>query len=129
MNSFGANRDELLAMHPTVKNLDMIADAIRDVTYRGDIVLDGFAGSGTTLMAAEKTGRVCRCIELDPLYVDCIIRRWEKATGESARLERPDGSTFAEIAESRASDSKAAASNEPYARPEITARPRQRRAA
>ncbi|MDP3673536.1 MAG: DNA modification methylase [Novosphingobium sp.] len=128
MNSFGAGRDELLAMHPTVKNLDMIADAIRDVTYRGEIVLDGFAGSGTTLMAAEKTGRVGRCIELDPLYVDCIIRRWEKATGEKARLGHSGGTTFEDIAETRASDSTAGA-DEPYARPEISARPRQRRAA
>lgn len=128
MNSFGAGRDELLAMHPTVKNLDMIADAIRDVTYRGEIVLDGFAGSGTTLIAAEKTGRVCRCIELDPLYVDCIIRRWEKATVESARLGDADGPTFAEIAATRASGSTAGTSDEPYARPEITAKPRRRAA-
>ena len=128
MNSFGAQRDELLAMHPTVKNLDMIADAIRDVTYRGEIVLDGFAGSGTTLMAAEKTGRVCRCIELDPLYVDCIIRRWEKATGDKARLGHSDGATFADIAEARASASTTGAFTEPYARPEITARPRRRAA-
>ena len=98
MNSFGKDRDELLAMHPTVKNLTMFADAIRDVTDRGDIVFDGFAGSGTTIIAADKTGRIARCLELDPLYVDCSIRRWEKFSGVAARLGSPDGPTFAEVA-------------------------------
>ena len=97
MNSFGRDRDELLAMHPTCKNLTMFQDAIRDVTNRGEIVLDGFAGSGTTIIAAEKTGRVARCIELPPLYVDCIVRRWEKFSGKPARLSTPEGPTFAEI--------------------------------
>lgn len=73
MNSFGRNRNELLQMHPTCKNLTMFEDAIRDVTHRGEIVLDGFAGSGTTIIAAEKTGRLARAIELDPLYVDCVM--------------------------------------------------------
>ncbi len=129
MNSFGRDRAELLAMHPTVKNLDMIADVIRDVTYRGEIVLDGFAGSGTTLIAAEKTGRVARCIELDPLYVDCIIRRWEKATGATARLGAPDGPTFADIAYTRGSTAPDAKSSPPGKRPQINPRARQRRAA
>jgi DNA modification methylase len=101
MNSFGKDRAELLAMHPTVKNLAMFADAIRDASNRGDIVFDGFAGSGTTIIAAEKTGRIARCIELDPLYVDCIVRRWEKFSGEPARLGSPDGPTFAEVMTAR----------------------------
>jgi DNA modification methylase len=103
MNSFGKDRAELLAMHPTVKNLDMICEAIRDSTHRNEIVLDGFLGSGTTLIAAERTGRICRGIELDPLYVDCIIRRWEKMTGQQARLG-DDGATFAEVAVARAAE-------------------------
>jgi DNA modification methylase len=101
MNSFGADRDELLAMHSTVKNLQMICDAIRDVSHRGEVVLDGFGGSGTTLIAAEKTGRVCRMIELDPLYVDCIIRRWGKLTGGTAHLGEPDGPMFEDVRKSR----------------------------
>src|SRR6202021_1089271 len=79
LNSFGADRDELLASHPTVKPVLMIADAIRDVTKRGEIVLDTFLGSGSTLMAAEETGRICYGVELDPLYVDVAISRWQRA--------------------------------------------------
>jgi len=76
-NSFGTNRDELLAAHPTVKPVAMIADALRDVTRRGGAVLDTFLGSGSTLIAAEETGRRCFGVELDPLYVDVTIRRWQ----------------------------------------------------
>ncbi len=75
--SFGADRDESLAMHPTVKPVQMLADAILDVTRRGEIVLDGFLGSGSTLIACEQTGRICRGVEIDPAYVQVIIRRWE----------------------------------------------------
>jgi DNA modification methylase len=64
----------------------MIADAILDMTRRGDIVLDPFLGSGATLMACERTGRRCRGLELDPLYCDVIVRRWQAYTGGSARL-------------------------------------------
>jgi DNA modification methylase len=86
MSSFGKERDSLLALHPTIKPVAMIADALRDVTKRGDIVLDSFLGSGSTLMAAEETGRICCGVELDPLYVDVAIRRWQNATGKDAVL-------------------------------------------
>ena len=101
MSSFGPERDELLSTHATPKSKHLVADAIRDVTNRGDIVLDGFLGSGTTVIAAERTGRLCYGIEIDPLYVDSIIRRWEKATGEAATLSS-SGQTFAEVTEARA---------------------------
>ena len=86
-NSFGQGTEEgnLLALHPTVKPVAMVADAIMDCSARGDIVLDAFLGSGTTLIAAERTGRRCYGLELDPLYVDTIIRRWQAATGEKAK--------------------------------------------
>lgn len=81
MNSFSAERDEALAMHPTVKPLALVRDAILDVSRRGDIILDPFGGSGTTLIAAEKTGRRARLIELDPLYCDLIITRAARTLG------------------------------------------------
>lgn len=74
----------LLALHPTVKPIAMVADALLDCTARGEIVLDPFLGSGTTLMAAEKVGRICCGIEIDPRYVDVAVRRWQTYTGESA---------------------------------------------
>lgn len=83
VNSFGKNRSDL-KLHPTVKPVVMVVDAIKDCTKHGHIVLDPFAGSGTTLIAAEKTGRVARCIEYDPHYCDVIIRRWQKLTGGEA---------------------------------------------
>jgi adenine specific DNA methylase Mod len=76
-SSFGSNRDSELAMHPTVKPLSLVADAILDCSKRGGIVLDAFAGSGTTLIAAERTGRRGHGIELDPYYCDTIVRRFE----------------------------------------------------
>ena len=84
VNSFGEGRNEALAMHPTVKPVAMIADVVLDATKRHDIVLDGFLGSGTTLLAAERTGRVCHGVEIEPKYVDLTIRRWQTATGRSA---------------------------------------------
>lgn len=93
VNTFGPGRDEALAMHPTVKPVAMVADAIKDVSRRKDIVLDPFGGSGTTLIAAEKTGRRARLIELDPLYCDVICRRWRALTGSFAVLEET-GETF-----------------------------------
>jgi DNA modification methylase len=75
MNTFRAERDEELALHPTVKPVDLVADAILDCSHRGGIVLDAFAGSGTTLLAAEKTGRRGYGIELDLHYCDIILRR------------------------------------------------------
>ena len=64
----------------------MLEDALLDLTNRGDVVIDPFIGSGSTLIAAEKTGRVCRRVELDPLYIDVIVRRYEALTGNSALL-------------------------------------------
>ena len=75
-----------LAMHPTVKPVALVADAILDVTRRGALVLDPFGGSGTTLIAAEKTGRCARLVEFDPLYCDVIVRRYEAFTGKRATL-------------------------------------------
>ena len=96
-NSFGRGEEaNLTAQHPTPKPVTMIADAILDVTARGDVVLDPFLGSGSTLMAAERVGRVCRGMELDPRYVDLTIRRWQRLTGDDARRE--DGVTFDALA-------------------------------
>ena len=86
-NSFarGGGEGNLLALHPTVKPVALVADATLDCSARGDIVLDAFLGSGTTLIAAERTGRRCYGLELDPAYVDTTIRRWQALTGGSAR--------------------------------------------
>jgi DNA modification methylase len=83
-NTFRAGRLEDLEAHPTVKPVDMISDAIMDCSKRGDLVVDAFAGSGTTLIAAARTGRIGAGIEIDPVYVDLIIRRLEKETGTKA---------------------------------------------
>src|SRR6516164_2803902 len=84
VNAFGADRLDELAMHPTVKPVALVTDAIRDCSRRGDIVLDSFDGSGTTLIACERTNRQARLIELDPIYCDQIVRRWQKLTGQNA---------------------------------------------
>jgi DNA modification methylase len=84
VNAFGADRLDELAMHPTVKPVALVADAIRDCSRRGDIVLDSFGGSGTTLIACERTHRKGRLIELDPVFCDQIVRRWQKLTGKTA---------------------------------------------
>lgn len=86
VNTFKSDRMEELGSHPTVKPVAMVADAIRDVSHRGEVVLDTFGGSGTTLIAAQKTGRIARLIELDPIYCDVIIRRWQRLTGKRAYL-------------------------------------------
>ena len=99
-NAFGHGRDESLAWHPTVKPVPMLVDAIMDVTHPGDIVLDGFLGSGSTLIAAERTRRVCYGVELDPTYVDVTIRRWQQETGKEAVLVST-GQTFDEVATER----------------------------
>ena len=100
ISSISASRGEELTMHPTVKPVALIADAIRDCSRRGEIVLDGFGGSGSTLIAAEKTGRVARLIEYDPLYCDTIVRRWESITGKRAKLIET-GQWFEDVAEQR----------------------------
>ena len=102
VNSFGANQKDL-ALHPTVKPVALVADAIKDVTRRGEIVLDGFGGSGTTLIAAERTGRVARLVELDPLYCDVICRRYEARTGRPARLCGTE-QIFSDVAIARADE-------------------------
>jgi DNA modification methylase len=86
ISSVGNDRDEQLSMHPTVKPVALIADAIRDCSKRGGIVLDAFGGSGTTLIAAEETGRKARLVEIDPRYADVTVRRWQAMTGKQAVL-------------------------------------------
>ena len=102
MSSFGRITSEgnLLQLHPTVKPVALIADAIMDCSARGEIVLDPFLGSGTTVMAAERTGRICYGLEIDPTYVDTIVRRWQAFTGNSAQHEA-SGRSFREIEETR----------------------------
>ena len=94
-NSFARSTKEgdLLALHPTVKPVALVADAIMDCSARGDLVLDPFLGSGTTVMAAERTGRVCFGMELDPGYVDIVIRRWQKFTNHEP-VHQVTGQTF-----------------------------------
>jgi DNA modification methylase len=84
VNTLKADRLDELAMHPTVKPVALVADAIQDCTRRGDLVLDAFVGSGTTIIAAERTGRIGYGLELDPHYVEVAIARWEKRTGKRA---------------------------------------------
>jgi DNA modification methylase len=94
----------LIALHPTPKPVALVADAIMDVSARGDIVLDSFLGSGSTLIAAERTGRRCYGIEIDPLYVDVIVRRWQMGTRDHAR-HAASGRLFDELeAEAEARD-------------------------
>ena len=88
VNSMKGSRREDLALHPTVKPTGLVANAIQDVTRRGDLVLDLFLGSGTTLIAAERTGRRFRGVEYDPAYVDVSIARWCERTGQEPVLER-----------------------------------------
>lgn len=96
VNTFRAGRDEDLAAHPTVKPVGMVADAIRDCSARGGLILDPFAGSGTTILAAERTGRRARCIELDPRYVDVAVQRWQSRTGQEA-IHIETGLTFDQL--------------------------------
>lgn len=95
-SSLGSDARDGLKVHPTVKPVALLEDALMDVTRRGDIVLEPFMGSGSTLMACELMDRRCRGIELDPLYVDVAIRRWQTRTGGLARLEAT-GETFFEV--------------------------------
>jgi DNA modification methylase len=102
-SSVGSDARKGLQDHPTVKPAAMLQDALIDLTNRGEIVLDPFLGSGSTLIAAESTGRACRGIELDPLYVDVIIRRYETVTGASVILA-DTGEPFATVAARRCND-------------------------
>ena len=99
-NVVTSERMQALIMHPTVKPVRLVADAILDCSKRGGLILDGFAGSGTTIIAAEQTGRIACALELDPHYVDVAILRWKKLTGEAARHE-DTGLTFADMARRR----------------------------
>jgi DNA modification methylase len=107
INTLRAGRSEDLAMHPTVKPVALVAEAIKDCSRRGEIVLDPFGGSGTTLIAAEKTGRLARLIEFDPAYCDTILRRFERVTGKQAS-QAVSGTSFEEIAQERAAPPAAA---------------------
>lgn len=101
ISSISGTRAEELAMHPTVKPVALVADAILDCSRRGEIVLDCFGGSGSTLIAAQKTGRRARLVEYDPLYCDTIVRRWEAYTGRSA-TNMTSGKDFAVLEEEQA---------------------------
>lgn len=108
VNAFGAGRVAALAMHPTVKPVALVADAIQDCSKRNGLVLDPFLGSGTTVIAAEVTGRRAAGLELDPRYVDCVIRRWQQSTGNAAVLAA-SGETFEAVARARAEPREEAA--------------------
>lgn len=99
-NSFSKDRMSELALHPTVKPVAMIADAIKDVSERNGVVLDCFGGSGSTLIAAHKTGRSAYVSELDPLYVDRTIRRWEAFSNDDA-VHSDTGRTFSDTVRHR----------------------------
>jgi DNA modification methylase len=96
--SFARKGEEgnLFESHPTPKPVQMIADAMLDCSARGGIVLDPFLGSGTAVIAAERTGRICYGMELDPVYVDVAVRRWQKYTGQIARHAQ-SGRTFDQL--------------------------------
>ncbi len=102
VNTFRRDRTKELSMHPTVKPVALVIDAIRDCSRRGDIVFDPFSGSGTTVIAAQKSGRIARAIEIDRLYVDVAIRRWQDLTGGKA-IHVTSGRAFAEVADRRSS--------------------------
>lgn len=105
VNTFRAGRMDDLSAHPTVKPVAMIADALLDCSKRGDIVLDPFMGSGTTIVAAERVGRRAYGLELDPAYIDVAVRRWQTFTRRDATLEGT-GQTFDEVEEDRSSDQR-----------------------
>jgi DNA modification methylase len=100
VSSISPHRLDDLTMHPTVKPTALVTDAIKDCSKRGDVVLDVFGGSGTTLIAAESCGRRARLIEYDPTYCDTIIARWERLTGKQTTLSTT-GERFEDVAELR----------------------------
>ena len=103
VNSFGKARMADLADHPTVKPTALVADAIRDVTHTGEIVIDAFMGSGTTILAAERTKRIAYGIDIEPGYIDVAVLRWEAMTGKAAVLAET-GETFAAVASRRSAE-------------------------
>jgi DNA modification methylase len=102
VNTFKAGRLNELESHPTVKPVALVADVLKDASRRGDLVLDPFAGSGTTIVAAEKTGRAACAIEVDPTYADVAVERWQSYTGKPA-LCGVRGALYEQIAEERRS--------------------------
>ena len=115
VNSFRAGRMEELRSHPSAKPVALVADAIKDCTRRGDIVLDTFSGSGTTIMAAERVGRQARALEIEPRFVDVAIRRWQAFTGRDAR-HAESGLSFDEM-EAHSSQSGKSVSSPDEAKP------------
>jgi DNA modification methylase len=108
VNSFGNNRSDDLADHPTVKPTTMITDILRDVSKRRAIIFDPFAGSGTVLIAAERAGRVARALELDPVHVETALRRFEKRVGTQAVLADTE-ETLAQVKARRDAEAQAEA--------------------
>jgi DNA modification methylase len=102
-NQRGSSAAQALADHPTPKPVELVVDALLDVTNPGDVVLDPFSGSGTTIIAGEHCDRAACCIELDPKYIDRAVRRWERLTGDRA-VHVDTGLTFAELIEQRSAD-------------------------
>jgi DNA modification methylase len=100
VNTFRAGRLDELKCHPTVKPVALVADAIRDCTRRGDIVLDTFCGSGTTILAAERVGRRAHTIEIEPRFVDVAIQRWQAFSRKDA-THVDSGLSFDEVASKR----------------------------
>jgi DNA modification methylase len=100
VNTVRTGRLDELSMHPTVKPVALVVDAIKDCSRRGEIVLDPFAGSGTTVIAAEKSRRRARAIEIDPVYVDVAIKRCQRVTGAMA-VHGTSGKSFTEVAQER----------------------------
>ncbi|MDJ1018500.1 MAG: DNA methyltransferase [Paracoccaceae bacterium] len=96
VNTFRAGRMDELRAHPTAKPVAMVKDALLDVSKRGDLVLDPFLGAGATLIAAERSGRVARGLEIDPGYVDVVLRRWREETGDQP-IRAADGCSLAEL--------------------------------
>jgi hypothetical protein len=107
VNTLRAERRKELALHPTVKPVALVADAIRDCSSRGGLVLDPFAGSGTILIAAERTGRKARALEIDPHYVDVAVCRWQAYTGRAAILSAT-GESFEDVSTKRSASEIAA---------------------
>jgi len=104
-NTLSRGEENVLAMHPTVKPIALVADALLDCSARGEIVLDSFLGSGTTLLAAERVGRICYALEIEPRYVDLAIRRWQKQTGEGA-IHAVTGKAFDRMTEEDRADAR-----------------------
>jgi DNA modification methylase len=111
-NRSGSSAGQVLGDHPTPKPVELVADAIQDVTNRGDLVFDPFMGSGTTLVAAEAVGRTACGIELDPGYVDVAITRWKQMTGQQA-VHSVSGMSFEDVSSVRQNGCNTSSLGEP----------------